>query len=208
MQYPDFKKHDRNSLRLYGYDYSSLGAYYITICAFERSHIFGNVHDGIMKLNWLGEIVTDCWEQIPTHFPGIRLDEWIIMPNHMHGIIWIVDNRLSPSITCRGTACRAPTKQNTDTTKQNTDPTKQYEITSYRSPISEQFSKPVPGSIPTIIRSFKSAVTKHAHIIKPACGTVWQRNYHEHVIRDHGKLRAIRTYIQNNPSQWTKDEYA
>ncbi|MCP9448033.1 MAG: hypothetical protein NNA22_10760, partial [Nitrospira sp.] len=115
---------NRRSIRLKGYDYSQAGAYFVTVCTQDRTCLFGDVADGEMRLNDAGGIARQCWFDIPAHFPNASLDEFIVMPNHVHGII-VVDGR--------GTACRAPT---------------------------EQFGRPVTGSIPTIIRSFKSAVTK------------------------------------------------
>ncbi len=88
MKYDSFKHH-RKSIRLKEYDYSSPGAYFVTICTKDRAEIFGNVVDGKMILNELGEIVNRCWLEIPTHFPHAHLDEFVIMPNHMHGIIEI-----------------------------------------------------------------------------------------------------------------------
>ncbi len=88
----DPDRHHRRSIRLKGYDYTQPGAYFITICAHQRAHLFGRVVDGEMVLNALGEIARQCWLAIPNHFPQARLDEFVIMPNHVHGIVWIVNN--------------------------------------------------------------------------------------------------------------------
>ena len=139
-----------------------------------------------MVLNEWGEIAKQCWLEIPMHFANMVLDEYVIMPNHIHGII-IVDRR--------GRACRAPThsaplqdmRKNTSTI--------------------EQFGKPTHGSIPTIIRSYKSAVTRHINQKQNISGrTLWQRNYYEHIIRDEEELNQIREYITNNPLKWGWDE--
>ncbi len=86
----DPKKHHRRSIRLKGYDYTQPGAYFITICTQNRECLFGEVVDGRMVLNELGQVARECWLAIPDHFPHSRLDEFVIMPNHVHGIIWIV----------------------------------------------------------------------------------------------------------------------
>lgn len=162
----------RKSIRLTGYDYAQRGAYFITICVNNRKCLFGNVCDGEMVLNEWGKIIDKCWNEIPQHFPHIELDEYIIMPNHIHGIINI----------CRGTACRAPTM--------------------------ECFGKPVPGSLSTIIRSFKSAATKRINQINNTPGVrLWQRNFYEHIIRNESGLNRIRQYIINNPANWEEDRY-
>lgn len=179
--------HKRRSIRLKGYDYSQTGAYFITICTHNRASIFGDVLDGEMLLNDIGKAAEQCWHAIPDHFPKIQLDEFVVMPNHIHGVLWIMDD------DCRGTTCRAPTN-----------------TTVCRAPtcdcMMERFGKPVPGSIPTIIRSFKSAVTKRINEWRAIPGTpVWQRNYYEHVIRDDESLNRIRQYIIDNPAQWALD---
>ena len=166
------QQNDRRSNRLPGYDYSQNGYYSVTICTNDKKHLFGHVVNKEMVLSKYGEIVQQCWEKIPEHFPNIEIDEFQIMPNHVHGIIHI----------CRGTACRAPTKG--------------------------MFGKPLPGSLSTIIRSFKSAVTRQINQSRNTPGTrLWQRNFYEHVIRNEKDLLRIREYIISNPENWDKDEY-
>jgi len=81
---------NRRSVRLRGYDYSRAGAYFITMCAKNRHCLFGTITEGTMVLNDAGRAATDCWLQIPDHFPHVELDEWVVMPNHIHGIVIIV----------------------------------------------------------------------------------------------------------------------
>ena len=88
----DPKRHHRRSIRLKGYDYTQPGAYFVTTCTHNREPLFGRVVDGEMVLNALGEIVWACWREIPIHFPHVELDAFVVMPNHVHGIIWIVDD--------------------------------------------------------------------------------------------------------------------
>ncbi|GAB4324730.1 MAG: transposase [Candidatus Zixiibacteriota bacterium] len=91
---------NRRSIRLQGYDYSQAGAYFVTICTHGRACLFGDVADGKMRLNSAGRVVEQCWNDIPVHFPHVELDAWVIMPNHVHGILVIVDpvgaNNYSP----------------------------------------------------------------------------------------------------------------
>jgi len=163
---------NRRSIRLQGYDYSRIGAYFVTVCTYHRLCLFGEIIDGRMALNDAGRIVEQCLNEISRHFPHVELDEFIVMPNHVHGIV-VIANR-------RGTACRAPT--------------------------TEQFGRPVTGSMPTIIRSFKSAATKRIDELRNTPGAaIWQRNYYEHVIRNDDELNRIREYIANNPAQWAID---
>ena len=164
------KKHHRKSIRLKNHDYAQKGMYFVTVCVHGRKCILGDVCNGEMVLNECGKITDKCWNEIPKHFPRVVLDRYIIMPNHVHGIINMR----------RGTACRAPT--------------------------GERFGKPVSGSVPTIVRSFKSAVTKRINEIrKTPCTPIWQRNYHEHIVRDGSDLIRIQQYINENPSNWDND---
>jgi len=165
------RKHHRRSIRLPGYDYSQVGAYYATIVTHQRDCLFGEVIDEEMALNDFGKIADECWRAIPDHFPNVDLGAHIIMPNHVHGIIVITDGR--------GTIYRAPTQ--------------------------EQFQKPVAGSIPTIVRTFKAAVTRRIGREHNATG-IWQRNYYEHIIRDEKDLQSKTDYIEANPSLWDEDD--
>lgn len=195
-------KHHRHSIRLRGYDYSSSGAYFVTANAQDRLCLFGTVHQNGVDLYDIGNIARQCWEDIPNHFPHVELDEFIIMPDHMHGIIFILPNddnhsgdphdgnrRGVPDHTDRrGVQLNAPTlnaKWNAPTRKDN-----------YYSNISPQ-----KKSLSVIVRTYKAAVTTICrengfHHFK------WQRNYHDEIIRSERELNAIRKYIINNPFSW------
>ena len=94
----DREKHHRRSIRLKGYNYSQPGAYFVTICTHGRECLFGEVVDGRMRLNALGKIARQCWLEIPRHFPHAALDAFVVMPNHVHGIIWIVESQNDDSV--------------------------------------------------------------------------------------------------------------
>ncbi|MBE9111799.1 transposase [Nodosilinea sp. LEGE 07298] len=178
-------KHHRRSIRLKGYDYSAAGAYFITICVFQRHCLFGQVVEGDMQLNEFGQIAAECWQAIPDHFPHIELDGWVVMPNHVHGILVAKD-------TCRGFALQSPYANPGDT---------------LQNPLTPVFGKMSSGSISTVIRSYKSATTKHINTLRDAAGTpVWQRNYYDHIIRDERSLQHMRYYITNNPVTWVDDQ--
>lgn len=82
-------RHNRRSIRLQGYDYSRAGAYFVTVCAYNRRCLFGDVVDGEMRVNLGGHVVEACWDAIPDHFPGVELDAFVVMPNHLHGVVVI-----------------------------------------------------------------------------------------------------------------------
>lgn len=165
----DPQNHHRRSIRLKEYDYTQPGAYYITIVTHQREHLFGEIENGALKLSKFGLVAKQQWEKLPKRFLNIRLGASIFMPNHMHGVIQIIES-----------SRHAPT---------------------------EAFQKPVSGSIPTIVRSYKSAVSYRINLMRGTDGVpVWQRNYYEHVIRNHEDWDRIERYIEANPSQWAEDK--
>ena len=174
----------RKSIRLPGYDYSTPGGYFITVVTFRRESLFGEISGSEMKLSPIGEIVRREWFKTAELRPYVELreGEFVVMPNHAHGIIWIIDN--DPGGIVEARRRRAPTVS--DTT-------------------SEQFSKPIKGSIPTIVRAFKSAVTYCAGRELNAAN-LWQKNYFEHIIRDTPDYERIANYIAQNLENWLADD--
>jgi len=181
-------------LRLPGYDYTRAGAYFVTVVTHNREAIFGKVNGEEVQLTPAGEIARVCWEAIPCHFTRTGLDEFIIMPNHMHGILWILDGEKldRPTVEARHAV---PLQQTV------------MDLTGGGSALAiERFGIPRSGSIPTIVRSFKSAVTRRINSVLATPGAVvWQRGYYDHIVRDEGDLGRIRAYITDNPAQWELD---
>jgi putative transposase len=189
------ERHNRRSIRLQGYDYSSAGAYFVTVCAKNNEFVlastgaaccalFGHVCNGKMALNDLGRILEQRWHALPEHHPNVELDEFIIMPNHMHFIVCI-DNRAQQAAPVQ--AIRA----------QQAAPVQA---------ISRSISGPESGSLGAIVRSFKSSVTRHINEYRGTPGSkVWLRNYYEHIIRSESELDRIRAYIAENPARWAYD---
>jgi REP element-mobilizing transposase RayT len=184
---PEQKQHNRLSIRLAGYDYSQAGAYFITVCTHNRAHLFGeirgeNTNTPEMILNDLGKMVKKCWKEIPQHFPDVELDEFVVMPNHIHGILAIM--------TIQNVGVQNVGVQNVGV--QNFEP------------LRNQFQHIIPRSIGSVIRGFKIGVTKWCRAKSPGF-SVWQRGYFEHVIRDDGSIKRIREYIVQNPTKWDID---
>ena len=183
MRY-DSNKHHRRSIRLKGFDYTREGAYFVTICTQNQACLFGEIVNGQMRLNDVGKVVDICWRAIPKHFPRVVLDAFVIMPNHVHGIIWI------------GPANRANVgAKNLSPLPPQPPRPSQRDASAFRSP-----SKTV-GSI---VRGFKIGVTKWVRTNKNFY-TVWQRNYYEHIIRNDTALNRLRQYITDNPVRWEED---
>lgn len=188
----DPQKHHRRSIRLKGYDYSSEGAYYVTIVTQGRECLCGEIVDGEMHLNEYGEIIQKWWHDIPIHFPNVELGAFIIMPNHVHGIIFITAER-------RGEVISPRENQNRNSLDSNTDPT------TNRDGETPPLRKPTLGQI---VAYFKYQSTKEMNKIETdrAITKFWQRNYYEYIIRDEKDLQNKTDYIEANPSLWEEDD--
>lgn len=164
------------SARLLGWDYRWAGAYFITICTAQRQHFFGHVANGKMELSKVGVIADLLWCEIKNHTKNVQLGEFVVMPNHVHGIL-ILDGSF------------------TETEKEPT-PDKD----EFMSAIS-----PKADSVSTIIRSYKSAVSKYCKRLGFEFG--WQTRFYDHIIRDEKSFRNISNYIVQNPVKWQSDEF-
>lgn len=166
----------RHSVRLQGYDYRQSGAYFVTICTYQQACLFGSIRGGKMAANELGLIATECWLQISQVRPNIELDAFVVMPNHLHGILYIFDKETaSDSILPTGPAKSSEGKLESD-------------------------------SLGVIIGQFKRAVTIRSKLlVRSPPQPIWQRSYYEHIIRNERSLDDIRRYIVENPAKWSDD---
>ena len=197
------------SARLQNWDYGSEGNYFITICTHSRKNYFGEIMPD-MNLSSIGELAARYWLEIPTHFPFIELGNFVVMPNHVHGILIIHKreninnagmmqghvNTLQDPVETLQCNVSTPITPTTRSGKSFIDPDKR-----------EQMSKisPHAGSISTIIRSYKSVVTKYAHFINREFE--WQTRFNDHIMRDAESFGRIQDYIENNPKNWNKDTF-
>jgi putative transposase len=174
----DPAKHHRRSMRLKGFDYSRAGFYFVTVTAKNRECLFGEAARR-MRLNGYGEWVAACWHDIARHFPHADTDEFVVMPNHVHGIIVINDEV--------GAGSPRP-----------------YDIGD-GSP--RPYGGANRATLGQIVAYFKYQSTKQINAARETPGhPVWQRNYYEHVIRHTGELARVREYIRDNPLQWALDD--
>lgn len=200
MQYDPFKHH-RRSIRLKGYDYSQEGAYYVTIVTQHRLCLFGDVVNDEMRLSDAGRMIKSEWIGLPKRFPNVELDEFVLMPNHMHGIIVITDKMDG---TRRATTRVAPTDANPDWNSVGAGL-----VPAQHDAPDENTHDPTLGNI---VGAWKSTVTdEYIHGVhdlhwEPFQRKLWQRGYYEHIIRDEKDLARIREYIINNPANWDADE--
>jgi putative transposase len=178
----------RRSIRLKGYDYTRPGAYFITIVTKNRECLFGEITKGEMRLNEWGRIAHAEWLKTADIRREIELDEFVIMPNHIHAIIFIVEN---------GNAIKNPVHRLSRVMVNG-----QTVGAHGRAPL-----RRVAQSLGSLIAGYKSIVTKRINQSRAAPGMpVWQRNYHEHIIRNGAELARIREYIRYNPLGWEKDK--
>jgi REP element-mobilizing transposase RayT len=188
-------QHHRRSIRLAGYDYSQEGNYFITVCTQNREFLFGQINNGRMVLNDAGRMVQKWWLKLSQKFPQIKLDKFIIMPNHIHGIIEIIEFVGANLVVganlcvCLGYPCYLG--KYTDRGKHK--------------------GLPLRPSIPKIIQWFKTMSTnEYIRNVKqnnwPSFDRrLWQRNYYEHIIRDEPAYNNIADYIICNPINWEND---
>ena len=185
--------HHRRSIRLKGYDYSQEGLYFVTICVQNKECIFGEIVENEMYLNDTGRIIETIWNILPTKFSNVLLHEFVVMPNHFHGILEICrdgdlsrpdatsyfDDTLRPDVL--GVINHAPT------------------IGGFAGKYNPMFHQ----NLSRIVRWFKGRTTFECRKIKP--NFVWQRNYHEHIIRNEDAYLKISEYVKFNPALWNED---
>ncbi len=171
------------------WDYGWNAYYFITICTEGREFYFGEIVNQKMKLSEIGILANEFWLEIPKHFQHITLDEYIIMPDHIHGII-LIDKPKSGdrgNNTVKTRQCLVSTAMNTNKNEDN------------KTVGQTRFQNQGKNTLSSIIGSFKSVVTKNARKINPDFS--WQSRFHDHVVRDEKSLHNIRRYIKNNPEK-------
>ncbi len=197
------QKHNRRSIRLKGYDYTSPGSYFVTICTPDRVRLFGEVVDAEMQLNPYGRVVDTYLSRIPDHFPHVTLDAWVVMPNHVHAIITITDDHRS-----RGEAIpqSLTTAEDVSESASSIIPESESRIASPLPPTQPHPTGAPSGSLGAIVGNFKSIATRRINRMRHTPGVeVWQRNYWEHIIRNQAAYKRIEAYIHNNPARWEQD---
>ena len=183
--------HHRRSIRFKGYDYSRCGLYFITICVQNRECLFGEILidnldagnlDAINRaptMTVIAQTVEKIWDILPTQFPNVITHEFIVMPNHIHGIL---------EIHGRGD----------DLSRPNNDDEKKGGFAGEKNPMFHE-------NLSRIVRWFKGRTTFECRKINPYFA--WQRNYHEHIIRNEQSYQTISEYIVNNPTKWANDRF-
>jgi putative transposase len=209
MKHDPDRRH-RHSVRLQGYDYTRAAAYFVTVCTQDRVPVLGEIVGDRAIFSSMGEMVIRVWEELPQHYAGVQLDDFALMPNHLHGIIVLVG----------AGPCACPDKGDPDVSGQprgvaphtgdRNIPGQSPEIVTGSG--QPRGVAPTQGfSIPDVVHRFKSLTTaKYRRGVDkegwpPFRNRLWQRNYYEHIIRDDEDLARVRAYIADNPARWTED---
>ncbi len=177
---------NRRTIRLKEYNYAQTGAYFVTVCVQERKCFFGNIINGQIILNGAGRMIENNWHNLSQRFANIELDEFIIMPNHLHGVIKIIVG--APLVGAQ--------KKDNMVAENNVG----------------AGTRPAP-TLGDMIGVFKSITTnEYIRNVKnndwqPFNKRLWQRNFYEHIIRDENDLNRVREYIITNPAKWEEDKY-
>lgn len=198
----------RKQIRLKEFDYRTPGAYFVTICVANREQILGEVRDGSFASSEVGDVVERTLLEMPSQFRGCQIDSFVVMPNHVHAVIFLgTMPKLEHAIKEKGRSRPTPTENRGDA-----------DVLGEQGLVGAGLDLPSPQpqhldshrnlpSLPDIVRAFKTISATNANKILGRSGTpFWQRNYYEHIIRNDVALNRIRAYIANNPANWAQDE--
>ncbi len=193
--------HHRQSIRLQNWDYSNSGSYFITIRVEFQTVQFGRIETGKMNYNDYGFIVANTWMDIPHHYDNIELDEWVLMPDHFHGIVIIKSHDGAYDYIGAihdvgaihvGAIHESPLSQQQ----------RQHDSQNNKNDLMDYCNRRRKMLLSKIIGRFKMVSAKQINMMREPSCKLWQRNYYEHIIRDNESFNRIRKYIRNNPGNW------
>ena len=194
------------SARLQHWDYGWNAAYFITICTKDREYFFGEIVNGSMNLSGIGIIADVLWYEIKNHAKNIELGDFVVMPNHIHGIIVLNGN---DKITATDGSVDLDVAVDLDVETRHALSLQSQQPLPPNEPektIGQQrFQNQGKNTLSSIVGGYKSAVTKHANRLK--FNFAWQPRFHDHIIRDEKSFQNISTYIVNNPVHWSADQF-
>lgn len=196
-------KYRTKTTRLQGWDYSSNGKHFVTICTRNSKKYFGEVKNKIMGLNELGNMAAICWQNIPSHFPFTELGAWVVMPNHVHGVIMI---NKPPSVETRhgkpdglDNVVGGSTNKPSNVETRHGASLRGLDIMNYN-----KFGPLKSGALQTIINHYKGAVKRWCNK-NNFSNFSWQSKFYDHIIRNEFEAERIHNYILNNPHKWDED---
>ncbi|MCK9410881.1 MAG: hypothetical protein M0Q53_01180 [Prolixibacteraceae bacterium] len=181
-----------SSARLQKWDYGWNASYFITICTSGRDNYFGKISAGMIDLTEIGKMAQKYWLEIPCHFPFIKLDGFVVMPNHIHGIITIAKSNIKVNLS------DLDIWEETSSTKGDSHQ-------SVLSPGQKRFRNQGKGTVSSIIGSYKSIVSRNAHRLNSEFG--WQAKFYDNIVRSVVEYNTISNYIKTNPKRWNEDKF-
>lgn len=188
------------STRLQKWDYGWNAIYFVTICTWHREHYFGEINNGAMCLSPIGTIANVLWHELKNHFNHIELDAFVVMPNHIHGIIAINNNvNNGDNIATTHDMVATHAVETTHALSLQSQPQSAKTIGQRR------FQHQGSGTLSSIVGSYKSAVSRHAHRL--GYDFVWQSRFYDRIIRNNDALTRVQTYIINNQLNWKEDKF-
>ena len=199
------------SARLQNWDYRWAGAYFITICTQNREHYFGEIKtvktgnalsENKIQLSKIGVIADILWHEIKNHAPNVELGEFTVMPNHIHGIL-VLNNNGADMVDNNVDGAGANTVETGHALSLQSQQLQQ--LQQHKTIGQKRFQNIGKNSISSIVGSYKSAVSRHAHRL--GFGFEWQTRFYDHIIRNDKSYQTIKQYIINNPSKWTDDKF-
>lgn len=198
-------KYRNESMRLQRWDYGWDAAYFITICTKDREHFFGKVVEGAMELSLVGVIADVLWYEIKNHAKNVELGAFVVMPNHIHGIIILNGNKRLGTTDDNnnddvGTRHALPLHHQQTNTNDEFEPREMVKTIGQK-----RFQNQGKNTISSMVGSYKSAVTKHANRLH--LKFAWQSLFYDHIIRDRQSFERISDYIQKNPMNWKEDKF-
>lgn len=221
MQNKFKNKYRISSARLQTWDYSNNGAYFITICTQNRHHFFGHIQNQEMQLSEIGKLAEQFWLEIPNHFPMVELGNFVVMPNHVHGIL-IIDN-ISNSLASNNVGeydqtrfiasdnndkmnnSRFIASDNNDVNNNNNETRLITSLQNKTGGFSGDKNPMMGNSISKIIRCYKGRCSFECRKINP--NFAWQSRFHDHIIRNSKSFENIQNYIEQNPLKWDDDRF-
>jgi len=205
------KKYRIPSARLQNWDYRWNGHYFITICTQNRETYFGEIENGKMELHSVGVIADILWHEIKNHAKNVRLDEFVVMPNHIHGVLILNNDVVNKNINVMNDNINVETghavavETGHALSLRQRQPSERGNEPEPRTIGQQRFRNIGKNSISSIIGSYKSAVTKHAHRL--GYDIAWQTRFYDHIIRDEKSYKNIQNYIIDNPIKWNEDKF-
>jgi REP-associated tyrosine transposase len=198
-------KYRIDTTRLKGWDYGNSSSYFITICTKNRFCWFANIFNAKMILSNSGKIIDTFWKKIPGHFNNVILGPFIIMPNHLHGILNLIDNNNVETRFDR--VCKNKSNVQSDKKMDNSNKETRFNRVSTRGGITGIKNPMLNNSVSRIIRWYKGRCTYEIRKLKNDYYFEWQTRFYDHIIRNEKEYLQISQYIKNNPLKWHQDRY-